>query len=93
MCRGRSFGRGRACSGQVSVRSRCARLGVPPQLAHQISQIAHDVFAYGFIDAMRVTLIVPIAAIGVGAASCLAIKRRPRGRAAARAAASDAAAL
>ncbi len=67
--------------------------GVPPQLAHQISQIAHDVFAYGFIDAMRVTLIVPIAAIGVGAASCLAIKRRPRGRAAARAAASDAAAL
>jgi EmrB/QacA subfamily drug resistance transporter len=52
--------------------------GLPPQVQHQIAQIAHDVFAYGFIDAMRPTLAVPILALALGAVSCLAIKGRAR---------------
>ncbi len=55
--------------------------GVPPQAAHQIAQIAHDVFAYAYIDAARPTMAVSIAVIAVGALSCLAIKRRARGQA------------
>jgi EmrB/QacA subfamily drug resistance transporter len=52
--------------------------GLPPQVQHQMAQIAHDVFAYGFIDAMRPTLAVPILALGLAAVSCLAIKGRGR---------------
>ena len=55
-------------AGQVS--------GVPPQFADQIGRIAHDVFAYAFIDAMRPTLLVPIAVLALGALSCIAVKRR-----------------
>jgi EmrB/QacA subfamily drug resistance transporter len=55
--------------------------GVPPQLAGQIAQLAHDVFAHAFIDAMRPTLLVPVAVLAVGAVSCLAIKRRQRAEA------------
>jgi EmrB/QacA subfamily drug resistance transporter len=50
--------------------------GLPPQVADLIARVAHDVFAYAFIDAMRPTLLVPVAALAVGALSCLAVKRR-----------------
>jgi EmrB/QacA subfamily drug resistance transporter len=53
--------------------------GLPPQVAEQIGRLAHDVFAYGFIDAMRPTLLVPVAVLAVGALSCLAVKRRRAG--------------
>jgi len=59
-----------ASAGQVS--------GLPPQVAAEIARISHDVFAYAFIDAMRPTLAVPIAALALGALSCVAIKRRRR---------------
>jgi EmrB/QacA subfamily drug resistance transporter len=63
-----------AAAGQLS--------GLPPQLAGQIARIAHEVFAYAFIDAMRPTLLVPVAALAIGALSCLAVKRRRRAEAA-----------
>jgi hypothetical protein len=50
--------------------------GLPPEVAAQISRIAHDVFAYAYIDAMRPTLLVPVCVLALGALSCLAIKRR-----------------
>jgi EmrB/QacA subfamily drug resistance transporter len=50
--------------------------GLPPQVAAQVSRVAHEVFAYGFINAMRPTLAVPVAVLVLGALSCLAIKRR-----------------
>jgi EmrB/QacA subfamily drug resistance transporter len=56
--------------------------GVPPQVAAQIAQLAHDVFAHAFVDAMRPTLLVPVAVLAVGAVSCLGIKRRQRTEAA-----------
>src|SRR6266536_2488162 len=52
--------------------------GTPPTLAHQIEQVAHAVFTHGFVDAMRPTMIMPIAVLGVGMLSCLAVKSATR---------------
>ncbi|HKF76091.1 MAG TPA: DHA2 family efflux MFS transporter permease subunit [Candidatus Dormibacteraeota bacterium] len=53
------------------------RLGdLPPQVAQHIGVIAHDVFTHGFVDAMRPTLLVPVAVLAAGALSCLAVRRR-----------------
>jgi EmrB/QacA subfamily drug resistance transporter len=48
--------------------------GLPAELVHQIEQIAHAIFTNGYVTAMRATMIMPIAILGVGALSCLAIK-------------------
>jgi EmrB/QacA subfamily drug resistance transporter len=48
--------------------------GTPATLAHQIEQIAHAAFTHGFVDAMRPTMVMPIAVLGVGLLSCLAVK-------------------
>lgn len=50
--------------------------GTPPNVAQQVSALAHSVFANGFVDAMRPTLILPIAVIV--AAGLLALAVRPR---------------
>jgi hypothetical protein len=34
----------------------------------------HTIYAYGFVDAMRVTMVMPIIVLAVGVLSCLAIK-------------------
>jgi hypothetical protein len=52
--------------------------GLPPQVAEQIGRIAHLVFAHGFIDAMRPTLLVPVAALAIAALSCLAVRSQRR---------------
>ena len=51
--------------------------GIPPAVAHQISALAHDVFVSGFIDAMKSTMVVPIAFLAFTALTTLLIKRRP----------------
>jgi EmrB/QacA subfamily drug resistance transporter len=50
--------------------------GLPPALAQQIAVLAHDVFVSAFIDAMKATLIVPIAFLFLTAVTTLLIKRR-----------------
>ena len=52
--------------------------GLPPQVAHQITALAHSVFVSGYIDAMKSTLVVPIAVLVVTALSALLIRRRQR---------------
>jgi hypothetical protein len=52
--------------------------GLPPQVAHQITALAHSVFVSGYIDAMKPTLVVPIAVLVVTALSALLIKRIKR---------------
>ena len=54
--------------------------GVPPALADQILQLAHQAFAQAFVAAMRPTLVVPIVLIVLAAISCVAV-RRPSGQA------------
>jgi EmrB/QacA subfamily drug resistance transporter len=58
--------------------------GIPPQVAAQIQQAFHDTFVYAFINAMRPTMLVPVAVLLIGALSCLLIKRRVRTAAPAR---------
>ncbi|MGH7687714.1 MAG: DHA2 family efflux MFS transporter permease subunit [Candidatus Dormibacteria bacterium] len=50
--------------------------GTPPDVAARVQSLAHQVFASGFVDAMRPTLILPIAVIF--AAGFLALAVRPR---------------
>jgi len=52
--------------------------GIPPAVAQQVSAIAHDVFVSAYIDAMKHTMIVPIAFLAFTALTALLIKRRPR---------------
>jgi hypothetical protein len=48
--------------------------GTPPGFAHEIGQLLHAIFGYGFVDAMRATMVMPIVVLAVGVVSCLAIK-------------------
>ena len=50
--------------------------GLPPAVAQQIAALAHDVFVSAFIDAMKATLIVPIALLFLTAVTTVLIKRR-----------------
>jgi EmrB/QacA subfamily drug resistance transporter len=50
--------------------------GIPPAVASQISALAHDVFVSAYIDAMKSTLVVPIAFLAFTAITTLLIKRR-----------------
>jgi EmrB/QacA subfamily drug resistance transporter len=52
--------------------------GLPPQVAQQITALAHNVFVSGYIDAMKPTLVVPIAVLVLTALSALLIKRIKR---------------
>jgi EmrB/QacA subfamily drug resistance transporter len=52
--------------------------GAPAGLLRQIEAIGTDVFTHGYVTAMRATAIMPVAAMLLAAASCIAIKRRKR---------------
>lgn len=52
--------------------------GLPPAVAQQLSSLAHDVFVTAYIDALKPTLVVPIAVLALTALSALLIKRRQR---------------
>ncbi|MEP6753640.1 MAG: DHA2 family efflux MFS transporter permease subunit [Candidatus Dormiibacterota bacterium] len=50
--------------------------GLPPQVAQQLTALAHEVFVSGFIDALKQTLVLPIAVLALTAFSALLLKRR-----------------
>ena len=52
--------------------------GLPPAVAHQIAALAHDVFVTGYIDALKPTLVPPIAVLFFTALTTLLIKRTHR---------------
>ncbi len=52
--------------------------GLPPSVAHQITALAHDVFVSAYIDAMKPTLVLPIAVLFFTALTTLLIKRTKR---------------
>ena len=55
---------------------------LPPAVAQQIAALAHDVFVSAYIDAMKATLVVPIAFLAFTALTTLLIQRRKRPEAA-----------
>ena len=50
--------------------------GLPASLAAEVGRIGHDVFSFGYVNAMKTTMALPVVLLAVGAASCLAIKGR-----------------
>ena len=52
--------------------------GLPPAVQQQLAALAHDVFVSAYIDAMKTTLLVPIAFLGFTALTTLLIRRRAR---------------
>jgi EmrB/QacA subfamily drug resistance transporter len=56
--------------------------GSAPGLMQRIELIGRAVFAHGFVDAMRWTMIMPVAMLLLAAATCLAIRqpRQPGGK-------------
>jgi MFS family permease len=52
--------------------------GLPAAVRQQLTTLAHDVFVSGYIDALKQTLVVPIAVLALTAFSALLIKRRRR---------------
>jgi EmrB/QacA subfamily drug resistance transporter len=49
--------------------------GTPPQVVRQVQDASQAVFTHGFVHAMHITSVLPIATLAVGAASCLFLKR------------------
>lgn len=52
--------------------------GLSAEMAAETARIGHDLFTFGFADAMRATMIMPVTLLAVGALSCLAIGRHHR---------------
>src|SRR5262249_38673519 len=52
--------------------------GIPPDVRPVLLAAAQKTFHEGYTAAMRVTLVLPIAVLGVAALSCLLVKRRNR---------------
>jgi MFS family permease len=48
--------------------------GLPAQLVAEVTRIGHAIFTYGYVDAMRWTMLLPVVLLAVGALSCLAIR-------------------
>jgi len=69
-------------SGGLDVGTRQTEVKAPPgltqQAAEQLRQLAADTFHVGYVNAMRPTLVLPIAVLAAAALSCLLIKRRKR---------------
>ena len=53
--------------------------GLPARLMAELLRIGHDVFTFGYVTAMKSTMLLPIILLAVGAVSCLMLKehRRP----------------
>ncbi len=56
--------------------------GLPPQVAAQLTALAHEVFVSGYIDAMKQTFVLPVAFLFFTALTTMLIKRRPKAAAA-----------
>jgi EmrB/QacA subfamily drug resistance transporter len=49
--------------------------GTPPSLAVEFQRLGAEVFTSGYIHAMRWTMVMPIAVLGLAAVSCIGIRR------------------
>ncbi len=52
--------------------------GLPAGLAHQAGLVFHDVFTFGYVGAMRTTMVLPFVFLLIASASCLAIRQSRR---------------
>ena len=52
--------------------------GLPARLMAELLRIGHDVFTFGYVTAMKSTMLLPIILLAVGAVSCLMLKEDRR---------------
>jgi MFS family permease len=52
--------------------------GLPARLMAELLRIGHDVFTFGYVNAMRSTMLLPVILLAVGAVSCLMLKEPKR---------------
>ena len=52
--------------------------GLPARLAAELARIGHDVFTFGYVTAMRSTMVFPVILLAIGALSCLLLKEGRR---------------
>jgi EmrB/QacA subfamily drug resistance transporter len=52
--------------------------GLPAHLAAEVARIGQDVFTFGYVEAMRTTMVLPVVLLAVGAVSCLLLRERTR---------------
>ena len=55
--------------------------GTPAGLASRIAEIGHEVFSFGFVSAMRWTMLMPVLLMLVAASCCFAVRSHVRARA------------
>jgi EmrB/QacA subfamily drug resistance transporter len=48
--------------------------GLPARLAAELARIGHDVFTFGYVTAMRSTMVFPVILLGIAALSCLLLR-------------------
>jgi MFS family permease len=73
------FARAASAGLQVGRGQAAARLprGVAPGLLPRLDQLIHTVFVQSYLQSMRPTLIISVAVLLAGAASCLLLRRHP----------------
>jgi EmrB/QacA subfamily drug resistance transporter len=73
------FARAASAGLQVGRGQAVVRLpsGVPAGLVPRLEQLAHSVFVHSYLQALRPTLIISVALLLAGAASCLLLRRHP----------------
>ena len=54
--------------------------GLPEEIAQRVATVAHEVFDYAFVSAMRWSLVVPAAIMLAAAVGCFALRQPPRTR-------------
>jgi EmrB/QacA subfamily drug resistance transporter len=52
--------------------------GLPARLVAEIARIGHEVFTFGYVTAMRSTMVFPVILLAIGALSCLLLKEGRR---------------
>jgi EmrB/QacA subfamily drug resistance transporter len=52
--------------------------GLPARLMAELLRIGHDVFTFGYVNAMRSTMLLPVILLAVGAVSCLMLREGGR---------------
>jgi MFS family permease len=53
--------------------------GFPHAVQGEVGQLFRAVWGFGYVDAMRDTMLLPVVLLGVGAVSCLALRQGKRG--------------
>jgi len=52
--------------------------GLPARVAAELARIGHDVFTFGYVTAMRSTMVFPVILLAIAALSCLLLKEGSR---------------